>query len=184
MKFFLWLLFSASFLIRSSYSTSETSVVASAISQIVESVFANSMEGFDFMIVRDRMRNRKVDEIVNKAAKKISIPHRERIGSMGNVRETNRPAIFFYDSWKTYTTFQYILTLNNKTPKDFYFIIVVDEPMKSLEKLFNDFPPPASYSQFYFDYFLVSDGKSLVLKTFERYKKPNSFLKVDSKVGN
>jgi hypothetical protein len=173
MKFSLWLLLSTSFLIRTSLSISETSVIASAISQIVESVFANSIEGFDFMIVRDRMKNRKVDEIINKAAKKISIPHRERIGRIGNLREANRSAIFFYNSWETYTTFQYILKLNNKTPKDFYFIIVVGEPMNSLEKFFHDFPPPSSYSQFYFNYFLVSDGKSLVLKTFERFKQPN-----------
>jgi hypothetical protein len=177
MKFrFMWLLIASIPLHCTCQKNSKSTTISSAISQVAEKVFETSKHGFDFIIIKELQKHTKnllIEEIVSKAGRMISIPHKQRNLSTMNIRGIDRSAIFFFNTWASYFYFQHLIKLKNSLPSEFYFLIVVDEPVENLMQEINKNLPPATYCQFNFENFLVWDEKSLVLKTFERFNQPN-----------
>jgi hypothetical protein len=177
----------------------ESSIVATAISQLVNHVFRDPNDEFDFVLVKAPEIGRKTYEIFDQTLKLIQVSYAQLTqqisddndddvgeeGSGGEIKDTkvsakylNRSAVVFYESWNTYRNFTFDSRLKTLYPKQLYFLVVVNEPTDNLEREIQsvDIFSKRSYTRIHHEYFLIiskEKDEAMTLKTVEKFRQPN-----------
>jgi hypothetical protein len=146
---------------------SETSFIASAISQLIANVFADTKEGFDLIVVKNSTKHEKFNRIIDQVGKKTDAFHIPRKISVNKPNLVNRSTILFHDSWASYKYY----IIGNVFKTKMYVLTVVDEPMKDLNH--STFRHRGS-TKFLLENFLIfSDPEVISLKTFQTFQQPD-----------
>jgi hypothetical protein len=170
----------------------ESSIVATAISQLVNHVFCDPNDEFDFVLVKVPEIDRKTYEIFDKTLKLTEVSYAQLTQRMfyvddgaevaagveifNDTKYLNRSAVVFYESWHAYREFSRESRLRTLYPKQLYFLVVVNEPTDNLALEVGPVDPYSkrSYTRIFHEYFLItSKNNDMTLKTVEKFRQPN-----------
>jgi hypothetical protein len=178
MKFWIFLLPAIYAFSKCTSTKIESSIIASAISQVVNDVFRDPNNEFDFVVVKSPADNETTNEIVDKTIKLTEVSYGQKTQHYKTTSYQGRSAVFFYDSWFSYRMFSAYSKLVVPYAKQLYFLVVVNELTNNFtghfEKIETFAIPNKTYTRIYDEYFLVmSDTKKITLRTVEKYRQPH-----------
>ena len=149
-------------------------VLESGVFEIIEKYYQNKNEGFDIVIVGSETQ--KLLEIVNNFAAKIIVPFEiKTLKKSENQQKIIKSAIILIDTLASYHNLYHYTVLGNSYPRNFYFIIFIDEFYQIEDVItINDTKNPFRTTIFSQASFLKQDNiNSLTLTTFLTFQQPN-----------